>query len=294
MLDKLSHVPDAKRPLLAQLVDRLSKVDGVAAIALGGSYASHTQHDASDLDIGLYYFEASPFSIEEIRRIANSVSTKTPATVTDFYGWGAWVNGGAWIHTPISKVDFLYRNIDHVQRTIDEAQAGIWHHDYDQQPTHGFFSVIYLAETQICIPLFDPNQLIAKLKTQVEVYPPKLKETIIKDSLWSAEFTLLHARGFAEKGEIYNTVGCLTRVTSNLTQTLFALNERYFMRDKKVMDAIAAFPILPSDYVQRINRILSQPGGTAQALTESVHQLEQVWHDIVSLTGGMYQPKFQM
>jgi hypothetical protein len=28
-------------------------------------------------------------------------------------------------------------------------------HDYDQQPTYGFYSIIYLAETRICIPLHD-------------------------------------------------------------------------------------------------------------------------------------------
>ena len=39
----------------------------------------------------------------------------------------------------------------------------------------GFFSVIYLAETHICVPLYDPVGHIARLKRLVEVYPPKLK-----------------------------------------------------------------------------------------------------------------------
>ena len=78
-------------------------------------------------------------------------------TVTGFYEWGAWVNGGAWIHNPVCKVDFLYRNLDQVKRTIDDAKRGILHHDYAQQPAYGFYSVIYLAETQICLPLYDPQ-----------------------------------------------------------------------------------------------------------------------------------------
>jgi hypothetical protein len=294
MMNNVPNLPPPKRLLVEQLVGRLSKVAGMAAIVLGGSHASGTQHAKSDVDLGLYYFASSPFSIAEIREIAREVSIDGAETVTDFYGWGAWVNGGAWIHTSIGKIDFLYRNLDQVQRTIAEAQQGISHHDYDQQPTHGFFSVIYLAETQICIPLHDPGMLIARLKDSVEVYPARLKHKVIADSLWAAEFTLLHARGFAAQGDIYNTVGCLTRTTSNLTQALFALNERYFLREKMLMETISHFPILPPGYIGQINRILACPGGTAGELTKSVMDLEQAWQSVVSLPGVAYEPKFKM
>jgi hypothetical protein len=154
--------------------------------------------------------------------------------------------------------------------------------------------VIYLAETQICIPLYDPDGWIAQLKQQVATYPPKLRQRIVADSLWSAEFTLLHAHAFAAQGDIYNTVGCLTRVVSNLTQALFALNERYYIRDKQVMETLATFPLLPAGYVERVNRILASPGSTAPELTRSVQELEQVWRGVVSLAGVHYQPQFQL
>lgn len=294
MIDNIPHLPELKRQLLEQLVGQLCQVDGMAAIVLGGSYASGTQHAASDMDIGLYYREARPFSLADIRRIAEGVAVNGKATVTGFYEWGAWVNGGAWIHTPHSKVDFLYRNIDQVQQTIAEAQQGISRHDYDQQPTYGFHSVIYLAETQICLPLYDPDGLIAQLKRQVEVYPPKLKQKVIRDSLWSAEFTLLHARSFAAQGDIYNTVGCLTRAASNITQALFALNERYFIRDKQVLDTIAQFPNVPPGYIQQVKLVLACPGSTAQELARSVGDLEQAWRSVVALAGVQYEPAFQV
>ncbi len=288
------NIPAPKRLLLDELITELSRVAGMAALVLGGSYASGTQHAASDLDIGLYYHEAAPFDLAEIRHIATAFAADGAPTVTGFYEWGAWVNGGAWIHTRAGKVDFLYRNVEHVERTIAEAQQGIVHHDYDQQPTHGFYSVIYLAETQFCIPLYDPDELIAGLKRQVEVYPPKLREKIIADSLWAAEFTLLHARGFAAQGDVYNTVGCLTRAAANLTQALFAVNGRYFSRDKQVMATLAAFPHLPADYVRQINNILACPGSTAAALISTVQELEQAWRGVVSLPGVEYRPKFHV
>lgn len=293
-MKNLPNLPQEKLSLLEKLVDQLSQTKGVSAVVLGGSYASGTHHDKSDMDIGLYYDPAAPFSIDEIRRIAENVSADGTATVTGFYGWGAWVNGGAWIHTSHGKVDFIYRNLEQVRRTFAEAEQGISHHDYDQQPAYGFYSVIYLAETQICIPLYDPKSIIAELKKSIEKYPPKLKQKTIEDCLWSAEFTFIHARGFAAQGDIYNTVGCLTRAASNITQALFALNERYFMRDKKVLETLATFSNLPSDYIQELNRILSYPGGTAQELTKSVHDLEQAWRSVVSLPGVDYEPKFKL
>lgn len=293
-LDECSHLPEAKRLFLEQLTMRLSGISGMAAIVLGGSYAAGTQHAASDLDIGLYYHPGSPFSIEDIRRAAQEIAADGQATVTDFYGWGAWVNGGAWIHTPQGKVDFLYRNLEQVERTIAEACEGITHHDYDQQPASGFYSVIYLAETHICIPLYDPQGVIAVLKRQVETYPPKLKQKTIASSLWSVEFTLIHARGFAARGDVYNTAGCLTRAASNLTQALFALNERYFIRDKMVMQVVGGFAILPPGYVEQIQRILAHPGGTVEALQATVAGLEQVWRSVVALPGVQYEPMFKL
>lgn len=62
-------VPVEKRGLLADVAGELSRVSGVRAVVLGGSYARGTHHAASDLDIGIYYFEGAPFEIEAIRGV---------------------------------------------------------------------------------------------------------------------------------------------------------------------------------------------------------------------------------
>ena len=287
-------LPAGKQALLTRLVDDLARVPGVEAVVLGGSYARGTAHDTSDLDLGLYYFERAPVSLAEIKRIAAAVSNQNTPVVTDFYGWGPWVNGGAWIQTEAGKVDFIYRNLDQVARTISEAQQGLHRHDYEQQPAYGFYSVIYLAETRLCLPLYDPAGRIAGLKGRVDPYPARLKEKVVADSLWNAEFSLLFARNFAAAADVYNTVGCLARVATNLTQALFALNETYFISDKKVMEELARFSLLPAGYVETLARILAHPGETAAELSRTVAELEAVWQSVVALTGGTYRPKFNL
>jgi len=282
-----------KRALLSQLTGQLSNTPGVKAVVLGGSYARGTQHASSDLDIGVYYSDSAPFAIEDIRRIAAQAAGQS-ATVTGFYEWGPWVNGGAWLHTPNGKVDFLYRSLDKVEKTIQEAIAGTSHFDYYQQPPYGFFSVIYLAETRICLPLYDPQESLTRLKQMVETYPPAFQRTVVSDELWIAEFTLYNAGGFAEKGDVYDTVGCLTRVASSLTQALFALNESYFINDKTAMAEIAAFRLAPPGYVEQLTAILAHPGKTPAELAATVSKLRAAWKAIADLAGSLYKPRFNM
>ncbi|HEV8717106.1 MAG TPA: nucleotidyltransferase domain-containing protein [Candidatus Binatia bacterium] len=275
-------------------MDALAALEGVVAVVLGGSYARGTHHANSDLDLGIYYAESAPFSIKEIRRVATKLCASAPPVVTDFYEWGPWVNGGAWIHTDMGKVDFLYRNVEQIERTIQDAWRGLHQRHYDQQPTFGFYSVIYLAETHVCVPLFDPQATIARLKQEVATYPPKLKQAIIADSLWGAEFAFLFARKFAAVGDVYNTAGCLSRISGYMTQALYALNETYFMSDKGALDAVQQFALCPPGYVQRVTQVLAHPGETAEQLVKSINQLEAVWREVVHLAGISYKPKYPL
>jgi hypothetical protein len=283
----METVDPQRAALLENLVHDLSALQGIVAVVLGGSYAEGKQTPSSDLDIGLYYRAEDPFRVRAVREVAERFAVQPP-TVTGYYAWGPWVNGGAWIQTAAGKVDFLYRNLDQVEQTIDEAQAGIVRHDYAQQPTFGFYSIMYLAETQICRPLYDPQGAIAHLKARVADYPPVLKQRVIADSLWSVEFTLMHADTYAARGDIYNTAGCLARCATNLTQALFALNETYFLTDKRALATIEGFALRPVQYGERLSAILAHPGCDAAHLEASVASVRELWRESCQLAGEHY------
>ena len=295
MFKQALNLPPEKRQSLEAIAGQLQKIPNVVAVVLGGSYARGFARPDSDIDIGLYYRETSPFPVERVRPIAESICVpgSTPIA-TDFYGWGPWVNGGAWIQTSTGKVDFLYRNLDQVQRVIDEGRRGVWRHDYDQQPPFGFRSVVYFGETHICVPLYDPEGEIARLKESVATYPEPLRRRIIQDSLWNAEFTLLRCRNFENACDVYNAVGCMTRVAQFLVHALFALNEEYFVSDKYAIRLLDQFDTRPRDFTARLAQILSNPGGSAAELHRSSQLLTSLWRETVDLTAGLYKPRFDL
>ena len=288
------NLPPKKQQLLDRALSLLAAVPDVQAVVLGGSQARGTARPNSDLDMGIYYSESVPFLIADIQQAAAMLSSHADQEVTDFYGWGTWVNGGSWVHTPDGKVDFLYRNLEQVERTIHEAQQGIIQHDFDQQPAYGFYSVIYLAETKVCLPLYDPQGHIQRLKAQVVSYPPLLKQKTVASMLWMAEFSLLHADGYAASGDVYAAAGTCTRVASFLTQALFALNETYYMSDKTAVKEMAAFALLPPGYLTRLSSVLGRLGQTTAELQATVRELRSLWSEVVRLTEGSYRPAFRL
>jgi hypothetical protein len=188
----------------------------------------------------------------------------------------------------------LYRNIEQVQRVIDHSREGLYQHDYYQQPTFGFVSIIYLAETRYCIPLFDPQDLLPKLKRSVETYPTLLREKVILNSLTIAEFTLCHAHGFANRRDILNTVGCLTKIAFVLLQTLFALNDEYYCGDKGSLEACDGFRFQPEHFSRRLRELLALPMQTESNLKFATLQMQSLWKETVFLTEGLYIPKFDL
>lgn len=281
----------SKQKTLENIVSDLKSIEQVAAIVLGGSHCTGMAGEQSDLDIGIYYQPGNPFTIEAFKTIAQKYHTGENLTITGFYQWGNWVNGGAWLSTSSGEVDILYRNIEQVKDTIKKCKKGIWENDFEQQPPYGFSSVIYLAEIHYCLPLYDPQEMIKRLKEEVAHYPADLKKSIVQQSLWSAEFSLWQADKCAGRQDIYNTAGCLTRVLKNIIFTLFALNEMYFIGDKYAVQQLMQAEICPAHLPEKINAALQLQ---SDHLQENSDKLRHLFNEVVELSGNMYHPYFEL
>jgi Domain of unknown function (DUF4037)/Nucleotidyltransferase domain len=260
---------------------------------LGGSHARGRARPGSDIDLGLLYSEASPFSVSGVRELAEAINDTTAPVVSGFYEWGPWVNGGAWLTVGGQRVDFIYRSVEHLERVIAGAEAGRYELDYAQQPPFGFFSATYLGEVAVCVPLFDPEALLDALKRRVADYPEALRRAVVQDYLWAAEFGLAaFARKFAACSDVYGTAACLTRAVNQLILVLFALNRRYPVNDKTALAEVAEFESAPREFGPRVQEALAGLGASAAELAAAVDAVVRLAEETAGLACGLYQPRY--
>jgi hypothetical protein len=282
-----------QRALVDDLVRRLIAIEGVVAVVLGGSYARGRARPDSDIDLGVLYSDRAPFAIDAVRRLAAAVNDAADPVVTDFYAWGPWVNGGAWLSLHGQRVDVLYRSLEHLERSIVDAEAGRWELHFGQQAPFGFFSGTYLGELAICKPLADPSGRVAVLKRRVESYPEALRAAVACDALWQAEFGLTAFAGkFAQRGDAYGTVGCLARAAFYLVLALFALNRTYLINDKTALEEIAALARAPHAFAPRVTRILSHAGASPTELRASVDAMLALCRESADVSDGLYRARY--
>lgn len=103
----MSGINESNAIKLAQRVaDRLAAVDGITAIALGGSLARGKAHPDSDIDLGIYYNPKQPPSLKVLSQLATELDDSHASELIRAPGeWGAWINGGGWLKINGTAVD---------------------------------------------------------------------------------------------------------------------------------------------------------------------------------------------
>ena len=134
---------------LKKIVDLLNDINGLEAIVLGGSQARGSQDNDSDIDIGLYY---NPETID-LLRLENKVQELDQEHRENLLAkpgeWGEWVNGGCWLVKENRHVDLILRDIERVQKAIQEGQEGIVTAHYQVGHPHAYLNIMYMGELSI-------------------------------------------------------------------------------------------------------------------------------------------------
>jgi hypothetical protein len=131
---------------MEHLAERLAQIPGVVAVTLGGSRATGDATEHSDWDFGLYY--RGTIDPDDIRACG------WPGEVFPPGGWGAIVNGGAWLEIDGTRVDLIYRDIDEVLYWTREAEAGRFRIDREVGYVAGIATYILAGELALNRVLF--------------------------------------------------------------------------------------------------------------------------------------------
>lgn len=274
----------AVQNILNEVVTELDEIPGIVGVVLGGSRARGTHHANSDIDIGIYYDESLCFDVNEVSKAATLLDDEHRENlVTEIGGWGPWVNGGGWLTIHGYHVDFIFRDINRVEKVIAECLLGNVSTHYHTGHPHAFLNVMYMGEISICKILDDKTGRLAELKSKTKPYPKSLKEAIIGYFMFEASFSLMIAKENIDKDDISYVSGHCYRTISCLNQVLFAMNEEYCINEKKAVRMIDGFETKPQDYKKRIDEIITLLSPNIDSTRRAAEMLEELISDIETL-----------
>jgi predicted nucleotidyltransferase len=248
------------RTVLDKAATSLTAISGIEAVVLGGSRARGTHSPESDIDIGIYYNNAT-LDLISLNKAAQLLDDEHRENLIAPPGeWGKWVNGGGWLIIDGYHVDFILRDIERVENVITECQEGSISAHYQTGHPHAYINVMYMGELAVCKVLWDKQGSISAQKSVAEQYPLKLKKAIIAFFGFEAEFSLMFAESNAKKNDVYYVTAHIVRAISALNQVLFAVNEEYCLNEKKAVNMIDSFNIHPLGYKDKVNSIFAAAG----------------------------------
>ncbi len=270
--------------ILKMISMELEKVPGVVGVVLGGSRARGTNHPNSDIDIGIYYDESEGFKTSEISKIATSLDDEHRNNIITSLGeWGPWVNGGGWLIVQGYHIDFIFRDLKRVSQVIDDCSRGKVTSNYQTGHPHAYVNAMYMGELSISKVLVDTNNIISELKAKTRPYPKSLKNSILRNYVFEASFSLMLAKTNIDKDDISYVCGQCYRSISCMNQVLFALNEEYCINEKKAVKMIDGFKTKPKDYKLKIDEIITLISSEMNDTIKAIVVLQELVDETKSL-----------
>lgn len=206
-----------------RVADTLAGLEGVRAVALGGSRAQLTHRPDSDWDLSVYY--RGHFDPQLLRDVG------WPGEVSELGGWGGGVyNGGAWLTIDRRKVDVHYRDLDEVEHWWNEARRGRFL--IEQLLFHLVGIPTYLVVAELAV-----NQILRGDLPRPD-YPQRLRETA--PQIWSdrAEATLDYAlANHAPAGRTTLALGLAAQATACWAHAIIAARGHWITNDKRLLTA---------------------------------------------------------
>jgi hypothetical protein len=261
---------------LRRLSQRLVAIPGVAGVMLGGSRARGDHAADSDVDLGLYY--RPPLDIAGLGKLAREVAG-SQAKVTERGAWGPWVDGGAWLTIADTAVDWLYRDLDRVHVSCQNALQG--RVDFHFQVGHpmGVLETSYAGEIALGVVLADPSGELLALQRHVATYPAALGDAFIA-RLWEAGFILDGLPKVASRGDTVYVAGCLFRVIELCAYALHGRAGRWLINEKGAVASAGRLPQAPADFVHRANDVLAHLGATSVEMAVAITAAADLLADV--------------
>lgn len=259
-----------RESLLKEMAGDLAAVDGVVAVALGGSRARGTHRADSDVDLGIYY-DRGRLDLLALEDLAHRWSRRH-VNIAAPGGWGPWVDGGAWLTVDGSDIDWILRDVARVREQCLRAQRG--EYGFHTQPGHpfGFLDVAYAGEAATAVPLSDVEGVLAGLRDIVTPYPEALRAAMI-GGLWQVDFLLDGAVKGAKRGDAVYVALCSSHSVLLVAHAWHAAAGEWVTNEKALALHVAGLPIDSRGFTQTVTNALANIGRQPTDLESTIANL---------------------
>lgn len=242
------------------LVERFSRIDGVIAVALGGSRSRGTNDSQSDYD--MYIYSTRTLAVDERRQALEGLFSYCEMNNT----FWETEDDGVFKDCAI-PVDIIYRDFswleDHVRNTWEKYQASTG------------YSTCVLENLASSLVLFDPEGRYARLREKtLQVYPERLKQAIIDKNLpllrnWLPSFSQQLYKAW-ERDDVVAVNHRLAAFLASYMDVLFAVNGALHPGEKRILAMVRErCPLVPANFTTAVQELVqasaSVPDGSSKA-----------------------------
>ncbi|SMB28095.1 conserved protein of unknown function [Sterolibacterium denitrificans] len=252
---------------LQELVQALSAVDRVSAVALGGSRGLGTANENSDYDFVV--FRAAGEAIP-------------PAQLADalqpFADAGKISNQAGFVSAQIAgrKLEIFQKDLNLIEREIQLSRQGKFRWYIRQLFPHGDLStcrITHLIHLEICQ---EHAHCLSRLRQLAWPFPPPLMRSLASTFLTQTTITLMHARKIRRAEEVQHLVALCSAFVFFSNIVLFAINRQYPLLEKGNSTLIREFTLRPERYEYRATTLFKAAAdGALQAVTDEMAGLQQ-------------------
>ena len=231
--------PAQIQELIDEFVLIIHKWDvGKYAIAVGGSMGKGTWDNRSDIDFRFYHEADLPG-----RDLEPEIWADYDAALDRWRRQGIIVDG------------IWPRRIDRINSALDRWLDGEIEADEMVWCIWGYHILPDIHHQAI---IDDPFGVVAGWKRRLQHYPRRLKAALLKKHLASLRYWRrdYHYANKVKRGDVVFLAGLSARLVHDVMQTLFALNETYFVGDGQNLDFAREFQYRPDNLDERIRDIL--------------------------------------
>ncbi|WP_394552444.1 nucleotidyltransferase family protein [Agromyces sp. MMS24-JH15] len=258
---------------LQEMAGELAAVDGVLAVALGGSRARGTHQPDSDVDLGLYYDRDTLdlVALEELARrwVGGRVDIAAPGS------WGPWVDGGAWLTVDGTDIDWILRDVERVREQCHRAKRGDFGFHAQAGHPFGFLDVAYAGEAATAVPLIDRANVLADLRDLITPYPEALRAAMIAN-LWQVDFLLDGALKGAKRGDAVYVGLCASHAVLLAAHAWHAAAREWVTNEKGLAVNVAKLAIDSQGFADIATNALACIGRDPTDLASTITDLRSI------------------